>query len=592
MGSSDTVAEAQCIDVLVVGGGPVGLITAYQLARTLPSPGSTIKIVEKHAKSTQDAYGRAITLFPRTAEMLDQLGLADTLAQQCFACRETVSYDASGCEVAGRGWAFMEHMKDTRWDFSLVLRQKHQEEVFRSALRQLGVTLDTNTALVDVNVDETNPVDTHRVTATLEDAKTGLRYTVRCKYLIGADGGKSTVRRALDIPFDGSSSVDKWVRIDGVVKTNIPKPRSYCAIESPTHGNVLWVALDHGGTRIGYAFTPERERAYPVFDEAAAMKEAIAAVRPFELEFERVDWWTVYVVGQRVARTFSVSDCVFLAGDSCHTHSSGAAQGMNTGIHDAVNLGWKLSLVLRGLASPSLLHTYERERRPNVEKLIKYDKSISRLMTMQLPEDWTGDPDADPNVVLGEVMAEAAAFSSGLGIFYEPDDVLNRVLLPCEGLIAPGRRAPDVSLRKPGTLELTRLHRETPNLAVFYIVVFSGDPQVTNATFQAFCDALESSAFLKGSVVGDANALPIACITVPAVAGPSAWELLGGRGPAGGGKVFYDVPEKEAHHRYGVDIQQGAVYVLRPDGWIGTSLPMSAEAVPALETYFRGFLVM
>lgn len=94
-------ADARLVDVLVVGAGPVGLITAYQLFRF---GGVSVAIIEKHAKSMQDAYGRAITLYPRSSEMLDQLGLADELAQQCFACRQTVSYNSQGEEVHGRGW--------------------------------------------------------------------------------------------------------------------------------------------------------------------------------------------------------------------------------------------------------------------------------------------------------------------------------------------------------------------------------------------------------------------------------------------------------------------------------------------------------
>ncbi len=178
-----------------------------------------------------------------------------------------------------------------------------------------------------------------------------------CKYLVGANRGRSFVRRALDIPFDGSTTEDKWVRIDGIVETNMPKPRVYDSIESPTHGNVLWPALDHAATRIGFEFTAERQKQYPEFNEAADITEAIASVKLFTLKFHQVDWFTVYSVGQRVARNFFTKDCVFLAGDACPTQSSGAAQGMNTGIHDACNIGWKLSMVLDGLASPSLLKT-------------------------------------------------------------------------------------------------------------------------------------------------------------------------------------------------------------------------------------------
>jgi phenol 2-monooxygenase len=151
--------------------------------------------------------------------------------------------------------------------------------------------------------------------------------------------------------------------------TDLPKPRTYCAIESPTHGNVLWAALDHGATRIGYAFTTQRQRSYETSDQDAAVKKAIEAVKPSKLRFMQVDWWTIYVVGQRVATEFLRKDCVFLEGDACHTHSSGAAQGMNTGIHDAVKLAWKLSLVLVSLAKPELLTSYEAERRPNVASL-------------------------------------------------------------------------------------------------------------------------------------------------------------------------------------------------------------------------------
>lgn len=181
----------------------------------------------------------------------------------------------------------------------------------------------------------------------------------------------------MNIKFEGATTEDNWVRIDGSLVTDLPKPRTYCSIESPTHGNVLWAALDRGATRIGYAFTAERAKAYDKFDEAAAVKEAVAFVKPFNIEFQKVDWWTIYSIGQRVAQEFFVKDCVFLAGDSCHTHSSGAAQGMNTGLHDAVNLAWKLSMVIRGIAKPELLCTYQAERLPNVEKLIKYDKDIT-----------------------------------------------------------------------------------------------------------------------------------------------------------------------------------------------------------------------
>ncbi|KAI6082714.1 3-propionate hydroxylase [Hypoxylon rubiginosum] len=568
-----------CVDVLIVGAGPVGLITAFQLAKF---GGVSVRIVEKHAKSMQDAYGRAITLFPRTSEMLDQLGLADELLQSCFACRDTVTYNAHGQEVPGRGWSFMNNMKDTAFDFALVLRQKFQEEIFRNAMKKHNVQVEAPIELTSASVDHAVPLTGYRVKAVLLNHQNGTSETVRCKYLVGCDGGRSSVRQLFGIPFEGSKSEDKWVRVDGQITTNLPKPRTYCSIESPTHGNVLWAALDHGATRIGYAFTDDRAKAYSEFDEAAAVKEAIAAVKPFDITFDRVDWWTIYTVGQRVAKTFFHDGCVFLAGDACHTHSSGAAQGMNTGIHDAVNLAWKLSLVLNRDAKPSLLETYEAERRPNVQRLIQYDKDISRLMTNRLPEDWQGDPAADVNVILGEVMEEAGSFSSGLGIFYDveegnPLNVNSSFTCDSTPPVKPGMRGPDITLYRPGTFEATRLIRELPNEACFSVLVFAASP--SNRIPGTSEDVYESSLDLD-ELVGMGR---LKFITILHERGPSPYEQLG-NDPLG--RVYYDGKnDKDAYRRYGIGTS-GGIVVLRPDGWIGTILALDDNATDRLEEYF------
>ncbi|XXH05522.1 hypothetical protein Hte_011952 [Hypoxylon texense] len=574
--------SAACVDVLVIGAGPVGLITAFQLAKF---GGVSVRIVEKHAKSMQDAYGRAITLFPRTSEMLDQLGLADELLQQCFACRDTVTYNADGQEVPGRGWSFMNHMTDTTFDFALVLRQKFQEEIFRNAMKKYGVQVEAPVELTSASVDYGTPPTGYRVEAVLLDHRSGNHERVRCKYLVGCDGGRSSVRRMFDIPFEGSKTEDKWVRIDGQITTDLPKPRSYCSIESPTHGNVLWAALDHGATRIGYAFTDDRANAYPDFDEAAAVKEAVAAVKPFHIEFDRVDWWTIYTVGQRIAKTFFLDECIFLAGDACHTHSSGAAQGMNTGIHDAVNLAWKMSLVLRGLAKPSLLGTYQAERLPNVQRLIQYDKDISRLMTNRLPEGWQGDPGADVNEILGKLMEEAGSFSSGLGIFYDiqednPLNVQSSLSSSRKLPVKPGMRGPDIKLYRPGTFEPTRLIRELPNEACFSVLIFV-DSSFTTSDKAASPEQvhLEDSLVLQSLIARGCLRL----ITILPKQAPSPYELLGTQ-PLG--RVYYDAKgDNEAYQRYGID-RSGGIVVLRPDGWIGTIISLEKGAVTELEGYF------
>jgi len=133
----------------------------------------------------------------------------------------------------------MENMKDTAWDFALVLRQKYQAEIFRNRLREEGIELKTPVELIKVVLDSAAE-GVFSVSVILKDGVSGATSMIKCKYLIGADGRRSFIRRTLDIPFDGSTTEGKWVGIDGMVESGTPKSRSYGAIESKIHGNVLW----------------------------------------------------------------------------------------------------------------------------------------------------------------------------------------------------------------------------------------------------------------------------------------------------------------------------------------------------------------
>ena len=622
--------EPQSLDVLIVGAGPVGLVTAYQLLRFDPTV--ALHIVEANPKPTQQAFGRAVTFWSRSMEMLEQLGLADDIAQQCCAVRQSAAYDKDGKEVFGRGWSFLEGIEDTRWGFATVLRQKFVEEIVRRRVEGVGVGVKENAEFRGLRVDEGVEVGGYRVQARIWDKVLEREYRVKCRYLIGCDGSRTVVRGAAAIESDGDRTEDKWVRIDGVLKhTTMPKPRCYGALESPTYGNVLWIPLDHGATRIGFALNEERRKLYKELTQEVFVEEAKLSVAPFEIDYERVDWASVYSVGQRVARQFISKGSVILAGDACHTHSSGAGQGMNAGMHDSVNLAWKLSLVLQGKAQPELLQTYDAERRPNAEKLIRYDEEISVLVTGRLPKSWIGDPNTDPHIVLGKILQEAKGFNTGLTIGYDPNvlnvaerdvpessDKTSNLLVPAPA--RPGLRAPDVKLLVPALFQPVWLHQVTPNHARFHVVVFAGDAECTKERYQAFSQGLgrsstfspttsSTNAITNGSGYSDTNgqensagffdgfqsnvqdgmprSLPIDFLTVLTGTAANAWHLLGTE-PLG--RVYYD-PDGSAHVRYGVDPDAGAVVVLRPDGWIGAFLELAGLGIVArLKEYFRSFL--
>jgi phenol 2-monooxygenase len=541
---------AEHYDVIICGGGPVGLLLAYQLARL----GIPTLIIEQFDKTQQDMYGRASTLYPRTIEMLDQLGLLDEMAQIGLIGRASVTYK-DGQKVQDRGWDFLHTISDTYFPYCLNIRQKYSEDIFRTALEQHGGKVNAGWTLKDFIFND--DAAEYNISAQIIDHN-GATVNAKSKYIIGADGGKSSVRQIASIPFVGEKSAFHWIRIDAVINTDMPQSRiGFGAIESSTHGNVLFVALDHGRSRIGFALPKALHEQYGEnITEEVVKQEAAKAMAPFRIEFVSVDWWTLYSIGQRVAETFQYKDRILLAGDAAHTHSSGAAQGMNTGVHDAVNLAWKLGGVLKGWYKPEVLKTYSPERRAIAQHLIKLDKTISTLISGQIPESYTGNVHGgDANSILREVIDSSAQFTIGLGVAYEPDGLLNKAFGVTT--VRAGRRAPDVLVQKPGSRLPTRLYELTKNNGKFWIVVFAGEPLRTTASLKALRAYLDSADSFTKRLTDTFNFL-----TIIAGTGLQPDEALG---VDRFGHACYDV-DHAAYTRYGISTAEGAIVVLRPDG--------------------------
>ena len=565
------------VDVLICGAGPVGLLIAYCLARY----GVSTYVVEQHERAEQTRYGRAAMIAPRTLEMLDQLDLADALGQIGFVVRGQISYKNG--EKADSITAASSNITDTFFDYLLLCRQRYTEDVIRDGYRKYSDrSVHYGARLTDFSLTGGNENRSVRSTIETQD---GTHTEIHSEYLIGADGGRSKVRELAGIRFEGESSSRFWVRIDGVVETNMPEARrGLCGIESPSHGSILWACLDHGTTRVGFALPKElKERLGADISKEDVISEAKKALQPFTLEFKTVDWWTVYSIGQRLAAEYRWSERVFLAGDAAHTHSSGAAQGMNTGIHDAVNLSWKLAGCINGWLTESVLDTYASERRPVAQKIIDQDKIISVLTGGEIPIEYKSEADLDPHKLLTDTYKKNASLNTGLGVEYPPDNVTAVCSKEMDNSrVMPGERAPDVLLQRPGLRIPIRLLSLIKNHGKFIAISFCGDPSKTSASVQNWRHCVDDTG---NSSLGLDHVVSYLTIIMGKNEAGSAPERLGADSF---GPTFYDV-DGSAHARFRVSPDKGTVFVLRPDGTVGTVCDLGDG--DSVTRYFSRFIV-
>lgn len=192
-------------------------------------------VAERYPKSTQAAFGHPIIFWPQLIELFDQLGLFTTLIQTAFVYRRSVTLDSRGQQVQGTGWIFLRDIKHTFLDFAMAIRQKYIGAHLCDELARLGLYVDVPAELISY----TSSLKGSEGPITAKIKKRERMYTIRCKYLIDADGARLTVGETAKSGLNSTSTVDKWV--DGLLTTDVPAEvvRSYIAIESPTHGHVL-----------------------------------------------------------------------------------------------------------------------------------------------------------------------------------------------------------------------------------------------------------------------------------------------------------------------------------------------------------------
>ena len=215
--------------------------------------------------------------------------------------------------------------------------------------------------------------------------------TVRAKYVVGCDGARSGVRRAIGRELAGDFANQAWGVMDVLAVTDFPDIRLKCVIQS-AEGSALIIPREGGHLFRIYIELDKLGKDARLASLNVTSETIVAAAQrilhPHTLEVKEIAWWSVYEIGQRLCDKFDDvkggedrMPRVFIAGDACHTHSAKAGQGMNMSMQDTFNLGWKLAAVLRGQAAPHLLKTYSQERQPIAKELIDFDHAFSRMIS-------------------------------------------------------------------------------------------------------------------------------------------------------------------------------------------------------------------
>jgi 2-polyprenyl-6-methoxyphenol hydroxylase-like FAD-dependent oxidoreductase len=353
------------VDVLVVGAGPTGLALAAQLTAF----DATVRVVDR--RSAPDRESRALVVQPRTLEVLRPIGVTQALLDRGDQTAR-VQLHLDGRDVTMPAFDF--DVDDTSYPYLLVLRQAEVEAALKAHLAAQGLTVDRGTELQSCRSDDAGATGTLHHTG-------GPTELVRAHFLVGCDGARSTVRRQAAVAFNGGEYGRSVLLADIELDEELPSHAAH-GLVGPAGVLVLVAAGEHARWRL-VAVQPNRTNrtTEPAADDLRAAVEVLTGRR---VRARDVAWTTQIPLQHRLAGAFR-SGRLFLAGDAAHVHSPAGAQCMNSGIQDACNLGWKLALATRGLASETLLDTYDAERRPVARAVLAPTRLLFWVETADSP---------------------------------------------------------------------------------------------------------------------------------------------------------------------------------------------------------------
>jgi len=356
------------VQVLIVGAGPTGLALACDLARR----GVRFRIVDQARAYFIGSKGKGLQ--PRSLEVMDDFGIVDQVLRNGKFHIPFRGYD--GTKVLGERDPHEGRYPtpSTPYASVLITPQWRVEEALRGLLERSGGRVELATELTGF--------EQHQDAVTATVSHDGREERVRCSYLVAADGGKTFVRKHLDVSFEGETWKDERMYVGDVRLRGLDRDAWH---SWPNHPDG-WLALCPLPSTDEFQFQAqipsgeEREPSLELFREI--VKERTSGM---DIELTEAPWLSLYRANVRMVSRYRLGR-VFLAGDAAHVHSPAGGQGMNTGIQDAYNLGWKLGAVLGG-APDALLDTYEEERLPVAANVLGLSTRLHKQITSHTDED-------------------------------------------------------------------------------------------------------------------------------------------------------------------------------------------------------------
>jgi 3-(3-hydroxy-phenyl)propionate hydroxylase len=383
--------------VVIAGGGPTGLMLAGESRLA----GVDVAIVERRANQELDS-SRARGLHSRTIEVLDQRGIADRFLAAGQAV-QVQSFARTPLDISDF---------PTRHNYGLALLQIHFERILAGWVNELGVPITREREVTGFTQDDTG------VDVELSDGQ-----SLRADYLVGCDGGRSLIRKAAGIEFPGWDPTTSWI----IAEVEMKQQPEFGLREGGGIGRVE----DTG--RVGVVLK-EREVEHASEPTLADLREALIAAEGTDYGAHSPTFISRFTDMTRQAASYREAR-VLLAGDAAHIHPPQGGQGLNTGVQDAVNLGWKLAQVVKGTSPDDLLHTYHAERHP-------VGARVQRNSMAQMALSATDDRTAALHDTIGELLSmdeprkRFAVMLSGLDIHYDLG----------QGHPLLGRRMPDLDV--------------------------------------------------------------------------------------------------------------------------------------------------